>query len=57
MPSFSRSKRNKLSLPPTSTGFLHGLLIGFEDGDDILLRSVGLPPNYTVIQLRRQDAS
>jgi hypothetical protein len=36
----------KLSLLPDSLGLFLWLLFNIEDGDDIFLRIVGLPPNY-----------
>jgi hypothetical protein len=50
MPPLSRSK-NKPSyfgLPPSAT-YLLGLHFDREDGGDILLRNVGLSPNYTAL--------
>jgi hypothetical protein len=36
--------------PLVSTGFLLGLLIYFEDGGDMFLRNIGLPPNYASLK-------
>jgi hypothetical protein len=40
---------SQLSSPPISVVFF---LLGFdlEDGGDVFLRNVGLPPNYTALQ-------
>jgi hypothetical protein len=43
----------QLSLPPVSLDFLLGLLFHPEDGGDMFLRYIRLPPNYKASQLRR----
>jgi hypothetical protein len=50
-------KFNSAKIPAASAGFLFGLLFNREDGGDTFLRNIGLPPNSTVLQARRQSSS
>jgi hypothetical protein len=50
---FSVRNMDPLKLLLASAGYLLGLLFYPEDGSDMLLRNVGLPPNYTPLQPRR----
>jgi hypothetical protein len=42
-----------LRLSPASVGFLHGLLLHPEDGDNMFLRNLKLSPNSMTLQPRR----
>jgi hypothetical protein len=47
-------KRCKVSLPPDTAGVLLGLNFDPEDGGYMILRKVGVFPNYTALQTRGQ---
>jgi hypothetical protein len=43
-------KSSKLTFPTASAVFLLGSFFGPEDGGELFLRNLGLPPNYTALQ-------
>jgi hypothetical protein len=47
--------RKQLSLLPASTGLLLGLLFRPENGGDMLLRNVGIFPNYMTYNSERRN--